>query len=76
MSPFVLELSDHAKLRLKQRAITRNQVRLCLTHGTQKSFDIRGRRVRIIKIRSRILEVIYLEISGGYLIVTAYWMNS
>lgn len=42
MTPFRLELSDHAAARLKQRLITREQVRNCVAKGTVLGFDLRG----------------------------------
>jgi hypothetical protein len=72
MSPFLLQISEHARLRLKQRAITRSQVRKCLSSG-EKKLDLNGRKMKHQKIGAKFLEVIYLEIAGGYLVITAYW---
>ena len=73
MSPARLEISDHAKLRLKQRDITRQKVRECLAKGKVTGVDLRGRRISEYTTGQKSLVVIYLEVKGGYLIVTAYW---
>jgi hypothetical protein len=72
MSPFLVEISEHAATRLKQRVITRAQVRKCLASGTKK-LDLNGRKTKIQKFGNKTLEVIYLDVSGGYLVITAYW---
>jgi hypothetical protein len=73
MSPSRLEVSDHAKERLKQRSITRQKIRECLAKGRISGVDLKGRRIAELKSGRKTLVVIYLEVTGGYLIVTAYW---
>ena len=73
MSPFRIEFSSHAQQRLKERTITRQQIRQCLTDGVLMGLDIRGRKVKNVLLSKRLLEVIYLETKNGTLIVTAYW---
>lgn len=73
MSPAKLELSDHAKERLKQRRITRQQVRDALASGEFLGVDLRGRRMVGKKVRGRILIVVYITAAGGFLVITAYW---
>ncbi|HLB58799.1 MAG TPA: DUF4258 domain-containing protein [Bdellovibrionota bacterium] len=73
MTPFFLEISRHAKERIKQRRITRKKIRDCIIHGDLLNIDYRERRTRALKFGAKTLEVIYLEIKMGYLVVTAYW---
>lgn len=73
MSPFKLEISDHAAQRIKQRVITRALVRRCVVSGQIVGFDIRGRVIREMSFGKRKLVVVYLEIKLGALVVTAYW---
>ena len=72
MSPVFVRISEHAASRMKQRGITRRQVRRCLTRGKAVGVDITGRRIKRIRVNHDVLEVIYLEVAGGYLVVTAY----
>ena len=73
MSPFKIEFSPHAQERLKQRRITRRQVRICLTQGALVGIDIRGRRIKNLDFSGKTLEVIYLDSGKETLIVTSYW---
>ena len=73
MAPFRLEVSDHAALRLKQRSITREQVRTCIASGNVIGYDIRGRTISQIHFNGEFLIVIYLPIPLGAIVVTAYW---
>ena len=50
-------------------------VRRCLIEGAIVGLDEKGRRLKRIKIGRRVLEIVYLEISGGYLLVTNYWLG-
>lgn len=75
MSPAHLEISEHAAERLRERVITRSQVRLCLAKGELTGLDLRGRFVREIKITKRILVVVYLQAKAGYIVITAYWRS-
>jgi hypothetical protein len=47
-------------------------VRRCLAKGVLTGIDLRGRQVKRLREGKRILEVIAIEISGGFLVVTAY----
>ena len=71
-----MNLSEHARSRLKQRGISRIHVRRCLVDGTLVRIDSNGRNTRRLKAGNRFLEVAYLPIMGGYLIITAYWRES
>ena len=73
MSPFRLEISSHASERLKQRRITRAQLRNCISQGVLVGADINGRKIKQKRVGSKILVVVYLDILGGHFIVTAYW---
>ncbi len=73
MAPFNLEISDHAALRLKERRVTREQVRRCLAKGTLTAVDTNGRSIKRFAFKKRVLEVIYVERQLGFVIVTAYW---
>ncbi|MCX6105044.1 MAG: DUF4258 domain-containing protein [Proteobacteria bacterium] len=75
MSPAHLEISEHAAERLRERVITRSQVRQCLAKGELTGLDLRGRFVREIKITKRILVVVYLQAKAGYIVITAYWRS-
>ena len=55
--PFILDVSDHAKERIKQRQISRLKIRKCLVKGKLVSVDIRGRRIKALKCGSKVLEV-------------------
>lgn len=70
-----MEISGHATARIKQRRITRSQIRNCLVKGQVYGVDLGGRKIKRVKFGKRVLEVIYIEKSRGYLIVTAYWRN-
>jgi len=73
MAPSRLEISDHAQDRIKQRGITRQQVRNCLNLGKITGIDLRGRKICQKRIGSRLLIVVYIEVVGGQLVVTACW---
>ena len=73
MTPFRLEISEHAALRLKQRLITREQVRTCVAKGSVLGFDLHGRHICQARVDGDDLIVIYIEIPQGVLVVTAYW---
>lgn len=75
MSPSRLEISDHAAGRLRERQISRQAVRNCLAQGTLVGLDIGGRLVRTLTVGRRTLVVVYLEVKGGALVVTAYWRD-
>jgi len=73
MPPARLEISAHASERLRERLITRSQVRQCLAKGVLNGLDLRGRFVKEIAIEKRILVVVYLQAKAGYIVITAYW---
>jgi hypothetical protein len=73
VSPFRLEVSDHAEDRLKLRGITRQLVRQCIAKGKLDSLDVSGRLVRELNVGRKTLVVVNLDIDGGALLVTAYW---
>jgi hypothetical protein len=73
MSPFRLEISDHAAARFRERGITRQLVRACIAYGDVGSVDLSGRLVCEWSVRRKILVVVYIEVKGGVLVVTAYW---
>ncbi len=73
MTPSRLEVPDHAQERLKQRQITRQQVRDCLYKGFLIGTDLKGRRTNQKTIGKRTLIVVYLEVLGGHVVITAYW---
>lgn len=69
-----IEYSNHAKERLKERRITRQQVTECLFEGTLIGFDLRGRKMNQKKISKQALIVIFVDSDGGgKVVVTAYW---
>jgi hypothetical protein len=69
----LLEISEHANDRLKQRKVTRHLVRQCIVKGELVELHDNGREVRRIKVRSKILEAVYLPKKGGFILITAYW---
>ena len=71
MSPARLEISAHAQERLRERVITRSELRQCLAKGVLTGLDLRGRFVKEIKIAKRILVVVYLQAKAGYIVITA-----
>lgn len=73
MSPFKIEYSLHATERLKERGITRQQIRLTLTHGRLAGIDLRGRKIKTLDFSKRKLEVVYIEDMSQIVVVTAYW---
>lgn len=73
MAPAHLDISTHAAERLRERLITRNQVRICLAKGRLCGVDVRGRYVKEVRIERRVLVVVYLQVKAGYLVITAYW---
>ena len=76
MTPLRLDLSEHAAARLKQRLITREQVRNCVAKGNILGFDLRGRVVCQARIGRDDLVVVYIEIPQRVLVVTAYWKGT
>ena len=75
MSPFRIEFSPHASQRLKQRAVTRREVRTCITQGDLIRLDLNGRKVNHFRFLKRILEVIYIDEKDGVTVITAYWLG-
>ena len=73
MSPFILEIPDHAEERLKLRKISRHHVRKAIITGELIEVNANGRQIRQLKIGSRTLEVVYLSRPGGFILVTCYW---
>jgi Domain of unknown function (DUF4258) len=73
MAPSRLEISNHAKERLKQRLITRNLIRKTLALGNLVGTDLKGRKIKQKKFGKRILIVVYLENIGGQSVITSYW---
>jgi len=73
MSPFVLEIPKHATGRLKIRKISRDLVRRCITRGLLIDVRKNGRQVRQLRVGNRVLEVIYRNRSGGFILVSCYW---
>lgn len=73
MTPFRLEVSDHAAQRLRQRGITREAIRRNIALGQLAGLDVNGRLVKEYWVRRRCLVVVYLEMRGGALVITAYW---
>lgn len=73
MAPSRLEISNHAKRRLKQRKITRNLLRKTLALGTLVRMDLKGRKIKQKKFGKRTLIVVYIENIGGQSVITSYW---
>jgi hypothetical protein len=73
MSPFILEIPKHAAERLKLRKVSRNLVRRCITRGELIEVRANGRKIRHLRIGQRILEVVYLDRVGGFILVSCYW---
>ncbi len=73
MSFLEILLSDHAKQRIKERRITRSQIRICLLQGFITHLDINGRKTKNLKFGNKTLEVIFLEQAHRAIIITAYW---
>lgn len=75
MTPFRLDVSDHAAYRLRERGITREGVRRCIAKGDRTSLDVNGRLVKEIRLKRKILVVVYIELKDGALVITAYWKD-
>jgi Domain of unknown function (DUF4258) len=75
MAPFRLDISEHAAHRLKERGITREVIRRCISAGERTSLDVNGRLVKQLLFKDKILTVVYLELKGGALVITAYWKD-
>ena len=75
VSPFFLEIPEHALQRLKMRKISRHHVRKVIVLGELVEVHDNGRNVRRLKIGSKILEVVYLGRPGGFVLVTCYWLG-
>ncbi len=78
MSPKAIEYSDHARGRLKERGITRHQVRWVLARGVRVlSPTVAGRQRWSCRGMTgrRTLEVIFLEDATRLLVVTALWVD-
>ncbi len=73
MSPFILEVPSHATKRLKSRKISRDLVRRCITRGVLIEVRPNGRQVRHLQVGNRVLEVIYRNCTGGFILVSCYW---
>ena len=75
MSPFALDLSEHARIRIKERRISRSQIRTCIAKERSVGSQPGGRQLKRIKFGKRALEVIYLSKQDGVVVITAYWRN-
>lgn len=75
MSPFLLKITIHASKKLKKRKITRENLRKGLIQGATENHPSKLKKRKKIKVKKRTLEIIYIDILGGYLIVTAYWLG-
>lgn len=73
MSPFFLEIPKHATGRLKIRKISRDLVRRCIVRGVLVELRESGRQVRQLEVGNRVLEVIYRQRAGGFILVSCYW---
>ena len=73
MSPFLLEVPGHATGRLKLRKISRSLIRRCIARGLLIEVRPNGRHVRQLKVGNRVLEVIYRNRPGGFILVSCYW---
>ena len=51
------------------------QIRRCVAIGRMVAIDVNGRAVKECRIRNRVLVVVYIEVTGGALIVTAFWRD-
>lgn len=75
MSPFFLEVDTHALERFRLRGITRQRLRQVIVKGELVEFHQNGRKVRRLRFGSRSLEVVYVDLTLGYAVVTAYWIG-
>jgi hypothetical protein len=73
MSPFFPEIPKHATGRLKIRKISRDLVRRCIARGVLIEVREDGRQVRQLEVSNRLLEVIYRQRTGGFILVSCYW---
>ena len=73
MSPFILEIPEHAAERLKLRKISRHLARKAIITGKLIEVQANGRQVRRLKLGSKSLDVVYLSRPGGFILVTCYW---
>lgn len=76
MSPLRLQYSDHAVVEMKKAKITRQVVRLTLTHGRKAFSDVSPfgavRWTSTVRIENTAYEVVWTQMKGYILVVTAY----
>ena len=75
MAPFRLELTAHAKFRMKQRSITRQQIRSALSIPDERILQEGELMIVRKQFTHSTLRVVYIPVKLGYKVVTAYWEN-
>lgn len=73
MEGLKIHFSGHALIRIKERKITRSQVKLCLKKGLHKGLDVSSRNLTQMRFGGRILEVVSVNFENEIVVVTAYW---
>lgn len=69
-----LILSSHAKARLRERGITEAQVKSVLEAPEITYPDkIKGRMVKVKRLRGRRLKIVVMEHKGDVFVITAVW---
>ncbi|GEM_PF-1466977 len=68
-----IKYSPHAKTRLRQRYVTKSQVRLTLLNPDSTSQADRDRFITRKKLNGKTLEVIYVVENNHLVIVTLYY---
>jgi len=67
--------SDHVVLRIKQRSLSRRQIRSTIKKPESTSPSFKGRHIAKKCFGSRVLEVIYKPTDDGIVVITAYWLK-
>jgi len=69
-----IQYSPHAKKRLKQRGITKDQARLAVLNSDYAQQTDRNRIIARKKLNGKTLEIIYVKENGKIIVITLYYL--
>lgn len=70
-----IEFSDHAKLQLKKRKLSKTKVVDTIRHPDKKLKSFNNRRLRQKRVGGKILEVVTVSEGSRITVVTAYYLE-
>lgn len=70
-----IEFSDHAKLQLKKRKLSKTKVVDTIRHHDKKLKSFKNRRLRQKRVGGKILEVVTVSDGSRITVVTAYYLE-